>query len=104
MGQVMNRSENSIYIAPRVDRLEDGTYVTLVRQIVLVNNLIAHKVLSSTRYWINVSGDEPYPKEHFLKSSTIDRRLMDNRLYNWPSSEGRLMNGLVMYPQQIELK
>ncbi len=101
----MDRSENSIYIAPRVDRLEDGSYVTLVRRLTYANGrFVAKDLLTGNGEWINIPEGEKYPKEYFLKSSTIDRRLMDNRLYNWPSFEGDLMNGLVMHLQQVELK
>lgn len=70
----------------------------------LVDGLIAYKVLSGNGEWIDVPEDSKYPKECFIKSSIVDRRLMDNRLYNWPLPEGNLMDGLVMRPQQIELK
>lgn len=105
MEQVVNNSENGISIKPRVDRLENGDYITLVRRLTFKDGYIVSKeLLSENGEWINIPEGGKYPKECCLKSSTIDRRSFDNRLYNWPSSNGQVIPGLRMYPQQIELE
>ena len=81
----MDRPENGILIVPRVDRLENNTFVVLVRRLTFVNSLIVSKeLLTPDGEWVNVPEGGKYPKECFLKSQYLDRHPVNHPEYNWP--------------------
>lgn len=72
-------------IMPRVDRLPDGSFVTLVRRVMLDNGyIVAKDLLLPNGEWARVPEGGTFLKETFLKSSFLDRKDLDQRVYNWP--------------------
>lgn len=81
----MNKPENGILIVPRVDRLENGSFVTLVRRLHFANGMLVGKdLLSSNGEWVSIPEGGEYPRECFIKSSHLDRRSLNNLEFNWP--------------------
>jgi len=81
----MDRPENGYLIAPRIDKLEGGITTVLIRRLSFVNGkVMAKDVLSSNGEWVEVPEGADYPKECFLESAIFDRRVIDQRVYNWP--------------------
>lgn len=88
MDSIINKPENGILIIPRIDKVVEGTFVTLVRRLTFANGLIVRKdLLSNDGEWIQVSEGGKYPAECFLRSHFLDRGLSDNLVYNWPPLE-----------------
>lgn len=88
MEQIVNKPENGILIIPRVDKLEDGSFVILVKRFTFVNGLIISKdLLLPDGEWVNVPEGGEYPKKCFLKSAMVDRGSFDRLVWNWPPSK-----------------
>lgn len=91
----MNKPDNGILIVPRIDRLEDGSYVTLVRRLTFANGYIVSKeLLSKNGEWIVTLEDGEYleyPEECFIESFTFGTQdIVGNRWLSNVSATDRI--------------
>lgn len=87
MEQIVNKPENGVLIVPRVDKLEDGSFVTLVRRFTYTKGFISKDLLLPDGKWVNIPEGGEYPRECFLKSAMADRGSFDRLVWNWPPSK-----------------
>lgn len=71
----MNRPENGILIAPRIDKLEDGSFEILIRRWTFADGrAISKEVLLANGEWEIISEGGRYPKDAFLP---VTHRIVD---------------------------